>query len=289
MDERIIDIIFYTLAGLAAIVTIYPFLNVFAVAFSDYSSYLDNPMMILPKNFTLSAFERVFNYSLLKSSYLNTILVTVVGTILGIIVTILTAYPLSKKELLGKPILMNLIIFTMLFSGGMIPKFYLITSLGLYDSLWAIILPVALSPFNIILMKNFFASLPESLEEAARIDGASDPHILARIIVPLSKPIIATMVLFLAVSYWNSFFSAVIYIRSQSKWTLQLLLREVIYSAKALLQQTQGDAAESGNIEVNAVTIQYATLIIAVLPIVCVYPFLQKYFVKGVMIGAVKG
>lgn len=288
-EDKIIDFAMYILTSAAALLTLYPFLNVIAVAFSDYKAYLDNPMMVIPKNLTLSAFRSVLQYGMIRTSYLNTIIITFMGTFIGIVLTILTAYPLSKKGLAGKPLFMNAIIFTMLFGGGIVPKFLLIRDLGLYDSLWALILPACLSPFNIVLMKNFFSQLPESLEEAAKIDGASDPYVLVKIIVPLSKPIIATMVLFLAVSYWNSYFSAVMYIRSQTKWTLQLVLREVIYSAQAMLQQTQGNYAEMNAQTVNPATIQYATLLVAMLPIMCVYPFLQKYFVKGVMVGAVKG
>ena len=283
------DILIYTILALIASCMLYPFLNVIAVSISDYSSYLENPTRILPGKINLGAFRYVFSSSLILSSYRNTIIITILGTLISVIVTILTAYPLSKKSLKGKSIIMNLLIFSMMFSGGIIPDFYLIRSLGLLDTLWALILPSVISSYNIILMKNFFTSIPESLEEAARIDGASDIYILWKIIVPLSTPIIATISLFVCVGYWNSYFSAVLYIRDQRKWTLQLLLREIILSANTQLLNAGGNFAELSSNNIPLQTVKYASLIVVILPILCVYPFLQKYFVKGIMMGAVKG
>jgi len=285
----VFDIIIYGLLALIAACMLYPFLNVIAVSISDYSSYLKNPLRILPGKLDFSAFEYVFSSSLILSSYRNTIIITIGGTLISLTLTILTAYPLSKKHLKGKRAIMNLFIFSMLFSGGIIPSFYLIRSLKLLDTLWALILPGTISAYNIILMKNFFSSLPESLEEAAKIDGASDLYILRKIIIPLSTPIIATIGLFVCVGYWNSYFSAVLYIRDQQKWTLQLLLREIIMSANTQLLSSGGNLAEISKDAIPPQTIKYATLIVVVLPILCVYPFLQKYFVKGMMLGAVKG
>ena len=221
------------------------------------------------------------------SAYKNTIIITLAASVFSLILITLTAYPLSKSHLRGRKIFMNLLIFTMLFNGGLIPNFYLIRSLGWLDSLWALIIPGALGAYNVILMKSFFEGLPISLEESARIDGASELVILTKIILPLSKPILATILLFVAVGHWNSFFNAVIYIRSTSKWTLQLVLREILMSASNSLLASGGNAAEVN--QVPAETLRYATLVVAILPIMCVYPFLQKYFVKGVTLGAVKG
>lgn len=288
-EDLFLDIILYFIVTVIAVLMLYPFLNVVAVSLSDYSAYLSNPVMIWPHKINTNAFKHILGQSLIKYSYANTVIVTVAGTIIGLVLTTLTAYPLSRRELKGKAVIMNMIIFTMMFSGGIIPKFFLISGLGMLDSLWALILPASLTGFNVILMKNFFSNLPYSLEEAAKIDGASDPYILFKIVIPLSKPIIATIALFLAVMYWNSFFSAVLYLRSREKWTLQLLLREVIYAATSIFESTGGNLAEQGIIRIPPVSLQYATLIVAILPILCVYPFLQKYFVKGVMIGAVKG
>ena len=286
-DGMIIEVLSYVVLTLLTITMFYPFLNVLAVSFSDYSAYVMNPLMILPKNINLAAFEFVFTNPLIISSYKNTLVVTVIGTAISLILTIITAYPLSKRKIMGRAVYMNMIIFTMIFYGGIIPNFLLIRSIGLYDSLWALILPGALSAFNILIMKTFFEGLPEELEEAAKIDGASEIYILCRIVIPLSTPVIATIALFYAVGYWNSYFNAVMYIRDPHKWTLQLLLREVVMSANTAMMQTAGNSAEMGNIPLKSVI--YATLVIVMLPILFLYPFLQRYFVKGIMLGAIKG
>jgi putative aldouronate transport system permease protein len=287
--DAVFESIIYAALTFVAVTMIYPFLNVFAIAFSDYTAFIENPMRIVPKNFTVSSFTYVMTNSLILSSYRNTLIITVVGTIIAVGITITTAYPLARRGMRGKKFFMNMIIITMLFSGGLIPEFYLIRSLGLIDNLWALILPPLLSAYNVILMKNFFQSIPDSLEEAARIDGASDLVILTRIFIPLSTAIIATISLFVAVGYWNSFFLAVIYIRDQGKWTLQLLLREIISMANTALLNSGGNMAEVNVESLPRETIKYATLIVVMVPILCVYPFLQRYFVKGTMIGAVKG
>lgn len=284
---ELFDAVNYTLITIITIVMLYPFLNVASVSLSSYSAYVNNPMMIWPHDFTFGAYKEIMSRSLLWRSYLNTILVTVSGVGIGILLYILTAYPLSKKVLKGRKTLMVLVIFTMLFNGGLIPNFYLMRSLGLLDTLAALTLPALISGFSLILMKNFFESLPEELEEAARIDGASDPYILFRIVVPLSKPIVATLCLFAAVGYWNNFFNGIIYIRSETKWPLMLYLREVIEAASTMAQQA--NAAEMGAQQVTSETLKYATLMIVMIPILCVYPFLQKFFVKGIMLGSVKG
>lgn len=286
-DGRIFDSINYILLTLVSMVMLYPFLNVVAISFSTYTSYIQHPFMIFPKEFSMEGFTFVFKNGLLLDSYKNTIIVTVASSALSLLLTVLMAYPLSKKHLRGRKIFMNLLIFTMLFNGGLIPNFYLIKSLGWIDSLWALIVPGALGAYNVILMKSFFETLPESLEESARMDGASELTVLTRIILPLSMPIIATILLFVAVSHWNSFFSAIIYIRSPRKWTLQLVLREILLSANNQILASGGNSAEVS--QVPSETLQYATLVVVILPIMCVYPFLQKYFVKGVTLGAVKG
>ncbi|WP_202967393.1 carbohydrate ABC transporter permease [Paenibacillus beijingensis] len=282
------DVINYTCIVLVSIAMLYPFVNVFAVSVSSYSAYVENPMRIWPGQFTLSAYAEILKHPVLLSSYLNTIIVTVSGVFFGLLLYILTAYPLSKKHLKGRAIFMILIIFTMLFNGGLIPNYYLMRSLGLLDTLAALVLPLLFSGFSLILMKTFMEHIPEELEEAARMDGASDPFILFRIVVPLSKPIIATLCLFQAVSYWNNFYNSIIYIRSIDKWTLMLFLREIIYGANMMQIAGGGDNfAEKNNIPPE--TLQYATLMIVMIPILLVYPFLQKYFVKGIMLGSVKG
>lgn len=282
------DVFVYTFISLTCVTMVYPFLNVIAIAFSNYAEYLKHPLMIFPKGFTIGAFAYVFSNDLIHRAYLNTIIVTLLGVGLGMTLIVLTAYPLSKKKLKGKTLFMNIIIFTMMFHGGIIPNYYLMRSIGLLDTLWALILPGAMTAFNLILMRNFFEALPESLEEAAKIDGASDLFILFKIAIPLSKSIIATLSLFIAVAYWNSYFNAVLYIRNKNFWTLQLVLREIILSNSAQSISSGSDVA-SNQEYIMPVTIKYASLVAVILPILTVYPFLQKYFVKGIMVGAVKG
>ncbi|MDQ1910520.1 carbohydrate ABC transporter permease [Paenibacillus sp. GD4] len=286
---ELFDLINYVLIVLACICMLYPFINVAAVSLSSYTAFVANPMLIWPQDFTLGAYEEILSHPILWKSYLNTIIVTVSGVIIGVFLYLITAYPLSKTHLRGRRLFMLLIVFTMLFNGGLIPNFYLMRSLGLLDTLASLILPALLSGFSLILMKNFMESLPEELEEAARIDGASEPYILFRVVFPLSMPIIATLGLFAAVGYWNNFFNGIVYIRSVEKWPLMLFLREIIEGSKMMEISTGGNAAELGAGTVPTETLKYATLMIVMLPILCVYPFLQKYFVKGLMLGSVKG
>lgn len=288
IGDRIITAVFYSIVTLVAFTMLYPVLNVIAVSMSSYTAYSTTPWMIIPYDFDFAAFEAVFGSTLLLRSYLNTVIITVAGTALTLFFTILTAYPLSRPGLRGKPVFMALLIFTMMFNGGTIPNFLLIRELGLYNTLTAQILPGALSAFNAILMINFFKSLPASLMEAAKVDGASEPFILIRIVIPLSSAIIATISLFAAVGYWNSYFSAILYTRSQDKWPVQLVLREIILAANTAMLSAGGNMAELNMMSIPLDSLRYASLIVVMLPIMCIYPFLQKYFAKGVMLGAVK-
>ncbi|QNK59581.1 carbohydrate ABC transporter permease [Paenibacillus sp. PAMC21692] len=283
------DAVNNTLVTLITLLMLYPFLNVFAVSISEYTAFVENPMRIWPKDISFAAYREILQHSVLWSSYRNTIIVAVSGVLIGIVLYILTAYPLSKKHLRGRGIIMVGIVFTMLFSGGLIPNYYLMRELGLINELAALVLPALLTGFSLILMKTFMEHIPEEMEEAARIDGASDPYILFRIVVPLSLPIIATLCLFSAVSYWNNFYNAIVYIRDVDKWPLMLFLREIIQGSKLSMIAGGDNAAEAAQIAITPVTLQYATLMIVMIPILCVYPFLQKYFVKGIMLGSVKG
>jgi putative aldouronate transport system permease protein len=278
------DLAIYGGLVLFAGLTIYPFLNVLAVSMSDYSVYLQNPMTIIPSRLTFNAYQFVFSHPLVATCYRNTVIVTLAGTAFRLVLTTLTAFPLSRAGLRGKPVFMTLLIITMMFNGGLIPNFYLVRSLGMYNRLLALIVPAGLSAFSVILMKNFFESIPESLIEAAKMDGASELFILSRVVVPLSSAIIATLSLFFAVGLWNSYFSAIVYIRDRSLWTMQVLLREIVIESTATLAN-EGEMAGKFHTQ----NMKYAVIVVAIGPILCLYPFLQKYFVKGVMIGAVKG
>lgn len=277
------DVLIYALLGVIALLMLYPLCNVIAVSLSSSNGYANHPLMLWPHEFDATAYRWVISHHLILSSYRNTVMITVVGTLISMFLTATLAYPLSTADLQGKKTLMSLLVFTMFFNGGMVPNYYLVRSLGLVDSIWALMLPGGMSVYNMILMKNSFEGLPVSLKESARIDGASDLGIFIRIVLPLSMPIIATLTLFYAVGKWNSYFNAILYIRDRSKWTLQLLLREIVYQTQTLLNDSTDIAS------LPSQSIKYAVIVVAILPIMCVYPFLQRFFVKGVMVGAVKG
>lgn len=281
------DYLNYIFLSLLAVVMLYPFVNIIAISFSSYQAFVDNPLRIIPKDFTLEAYKQIMQNKNLYTSYGNTIFVTLVGTIGALILYVITAYPLSKKDLRGRKFIMYLVTFTMVFHCGTIPNYLIMRSLGLLDTLSALIFSSLFTGFNLILVKNFFESMPQSLIEAAKIDGATELRLLWSIIVPLSKPILATVGLFTAVGYWNNFMSGVLYIQSQEKWPLMLFLREIILGAR--MDEMSGNLDIANQEIVQSISLQYATLLLVVLPILCIYPFLQKYFVKGVMVGAVKG
>ena len=291
IPERIFSVFNYFLLTIIALIMLYPLINIVAISFSSYKEYLKAPWMIWPKGFTTAAYEFVFGNDFFWRSYLNTILVTAGGTLVGLFVTILFAWPISRRELKGKPFLMALMIFTMVFNAGMVPNYLNLRDLKLLDTLWVLILPVSFSAFNCIIMINFFRSLPYELIEAAMIDGASEPYILSRIVLPLSKPILATITLFLAVGFWNGYFDAQLYIQDKNLWPVALTLKEILVSASTQLLEAQADPAalESALTTIQSKNIQYASAVITILPILCLYPFLQKHFAKGVMVGSVKG
>lgn len=283
----IVDGLIYLFVTLFAVVTVYPFLNVIATSLSPFSEYLNHPLMIFPRKITIETYSMILKSGKIPQAYFNTIVVTVLHSVIGIVLTILTAYPLSRKGLHGRKYFMLYLLITMLFNGGIIPNFILIRNLGLYNSLWALIIPGCLGAWGVFIMQNFIAGIPDSMRESAFLDGAGEIRILFNIVLPLIGPAIAYLVLTSAVGTWNSFFGALIYLRDRDKWPLQLYLREILLAGNAAMD-TQEAAAET-EIYFSYFNIKTANIVITILPIICVYPFLQKYFVKGVMIGAVKG
>lgn len=269
------------------VVTFYPFYYCLICSFSDSLSLIgERGIMLLPKGWNTSTYLAVLNNPNIKTGYGITIFVVVVGTIVNLVMTSLGAFLLTRKRFAIRKGLTYMMLFTMYFSGGMIPTYLVVYKfLGLGDSLWSLIFPGAISVYNLIVMRTNFAALPDSLEEAAKIDGANDWTVFSRIVLPLSKAIIAVMVLFYGVAHWNSWFNAMIYIRDRDKFPLQLVLREIL-----LLNSTESMAggAGSGDQFMIGEGIKYATIVVSTVPILCVYPFIQKYFVKGMMIGAVK-
>jgi putative aldouronate transport system permease protein len=283
----IFDTLNYGTLTLLSIICIFPFFYVLAYSVTPYADYLKNPMNLIPKNITFSAYEKLLAFPLIYSGYKTTIFITIVGTFINVLMLCISAYPLTKKDLKGRNFILGMILFTMFFNGGMIPNYYLVRSLGLLNTVWSLILPGAVSAYNLILMKNFISTIPESLEESAIIDGANEIIVLFKIIIPLSLPALATFTLFHAVGHWNSFFNAVIYITKRNLWPLMLILREmVIEGGASIAQEGLIDSPEN---MVQPFTMKMAVIIITILPIMMVYPFVQKFFMKGMLLGSVKG
>lgn len=277
----------YIFFALLCIVMVYPFWHVIMMSLSSVEATAKGGVFLWPKGFNLETYAKVFNDPSIWSGYFTTILVTLSGTFFGTLFTATTAYPLSKKYLPFSKAMLLLVLFTMLFSGGMIPGYLLMKNLGLIDNRLSLILPGLVSAYNVIIMKSFFQSLPESLEESAKIDGATEVTVFWKIILPLSKATIATIALFTAVGYWNDYFSTVLYINTKERWALQAVLRYMLTNTNQAMQSAGVSVAAATN--VTAATIKSASVVVATVPILCVYPFVQKYFVKGVMIGGVKG
>ncbi len=282
-DDYIIAAIAYTIVCIFAILCFIPFLLVVIYSFTPYDLYLKNHFDFFPERVTMDAYTMVLKYQYIWSGYKNTIIITVVGTALSMVLLVLTAYPLTKRDLKGRNFIMTLWIITMFFSGVMIPNYFLIRSLGLLNNLWSMILPSLLGCYNLVLMKNYIRGLPESLEEAACIDGANELVVLVRIVLPLCTPILATLALFTAVGYWNSYFNAIIYMTKRPMWPLQLVLRELLFESSANELTAGMDERVS-----TPFLLKMASIVVASVPIMCIYPLLQKYFMTGLVLGGVK-
>ncbi|WP_169088188.1 carbohydrate ABC transporter permease [Paenibacillus sp. PL91] len=277
------------LLALVSAVTAYPLLFVLSASISDPAAVLSGRMWIWPVDISFTGFEKVFANSDLLTGYSNTLLYTIVGTAINVIMTVMAAYPLSQPRFYGKNVIMALIAFTMFFSGGLIPTYMIVRDLGMTNTMWALIVPNAVSVYNILIMRTYFqASIPGEILEAASIDGSSDLRTLLRIVLPLSLPILAVMVLFYAVGHWNAYFSALIYLTDRELYPLQLFMREILIQGQ---MEEMVNAADRSHVQtiMDEEAVKYAIIIVANLPIFLLYPFLQRYFVKGVMIGALKG
>ncbi len=286
LGDRIFSAVNYFFLSLLAFVCIFPLFYVFMYSITPYEDYLANPLRLIPPEFTLTAYKELIRFPLMKTGYFSTILITVVGTVLNVSLLCITAYPLTKKNLKGRNLIMAMITFTMFFNGGMIPNYMLIRNLKLLNTYWALILPGAISAYNLILMRNFVAAIPSSLEEAAYIDGANELQILGNIIAPLCKPAIATFTLFHAVGHWNGYFNAAMYINDRDKWPLMLIVREMVAESGTNMVQQSATVMED---LAQPFTLKMAIIIFTIVPILCVYPFVQKYFMQGMLIGSVKG
>jgi len=289
--DWVVDSILYVFLALLVVVTLYPFLHILAISLNDANDTLRGGITIFPREFTLDAYRTIIRNQALYDAFLITVLRTVVGTFGTVLVTGMMAFALSKRHLKGRKFYMIVCIITMYFSGGLIPTFMIIRALGLLDSFWVYILPNLVNVWFLIIMRTYFKGLPESIEESARIDGASTFRVFFSIILPISAPIIATIALFAGVWQWNAWFDAAIYVRDESLRPLQTVLNNLINSSRAAEEVARmghvGAALARQNV-INARSITMATMIVTIVPIVAVYPFLQRFFAKGMMIGSIK-
>ena len=282
-----LDIVIAVILGFMTLAAVFPFYQVVLLSFADMASYAKHPLYLLPYCFDLTGYKTIFEDPMFFTSLGVTLFITLVGTSLNMFLSVMGAYVLSRKYLMGRKVILNLIIFTMLFNGGLIPTYLVIKNLKLVNTVWAMILPCGISTYYLIIMKNYFMSLPDSLLEAARLDGANEWNILTKVVLPISVPFMATFILFYAVERWNEWYLANLYINKSALYPLQTYLRNVLIS----MSNTLNDIAKQfmqGHAKVNSTAVQMATIVVATVPILCVYPFVQRHFVKGVMVGGIK-
>lgn len=285
LSGRLFVAVNYTLLTIIAFVTVLPFIHVVAGSFTTNAEIAAKKFILIPTVWSLEAYKFIFSTDTIFRAMSVSIGVTVAGTLLSMFVTSLMAYGLSRRDLDGRSAIMFLVVFTMLFSGGMIPTFLVVKELGLIDNYGALILPSTIGAFNMIILKNFFQNIPEGLEESAKIDGCNDFGILFRIVLPLSMPAIATISLFYAVTYWNTYMGAILYLNDSSMWPIQVLLRQIVVLASGMDYSSTLDSA----VPPPDQSVKMAVIVVATLPILLVYPFLQKHFAKGAMLGSIKG
>jgi ABC-type sugar transport system, permease component len=285
VKDKVFDSIIFIVILLSVLVCLLPFIHEIALSFSSNEAAIARKVLLWPVQFNFDAYTKVFTDKAMLTSLWVTIKMTVIFTLLGMLLTICTAYPLTKQRLKGRKALSMIFIFTMYFSGGIIPDYLLVNNLKMLNTEWSLILPLAFSAYNMIIMKNFFANIPESLEESARLDGCTDFGILTRIVLPLSGPVLATIGLFLAVGRWNAYQDALFYITKPKLYPLQLKLYMIVSASQST--ETLNDSSNS--ITLAPEVLKAACIMFATVPILVVYPWVQRYFVSGVMIGAVKG
>ena len=288
LSAKTFNVINGILMAIVIIITLYPLVYVLALSLSS-SEYVQAGMVsLVPRGFNIEAYKQVFADNHFWKSYGNTIVYTVLGTALNLAFTSTMAFALYRRDLIGRKPLNMLVVFTMFFSGGLIPNFLLVKNLHIYNTIWAVLLPGAINTYNMIIVRTFMQQLPEEILESGRIDGANDLQLFGKIVLPLSKPSLATIGLYYAVDHWNAYFYPMLYLKDKSKYPLQVLLKEMIVD-EDLSSLSQGAAEIVGNMQPTSDMLMGASIIIALIPILCVYPFVQKYFVQGVMIGSVKG
>jgi len=284
LGSRLFDIINYTLLTIVSLIVFLPFLHVVMGSFATAEEIARKPFILIPEHFSLNAYRYILSTNAIFRALGVSVGITVVGTFISMFVTSMMAYGLTRRDLDGRKTINFLVVFTMLFSGGLIPSFLVVMNLGMIDTYWSMIIPTAVSAFNLVIMRSFFANLPEGIEESARIDGCSDFGTFFKIVLPLSTAVLATISLFYAVQYWNSYQNAILYVNDANKWPLQVLLRQVVLVASGFSADTTHDFVQPPE-----QTVKMAVIVVATVPILLVYPFLQKYFAKGALVGSVKG
>lgn len=287
--DRVFTIVNYAVLTIFLVLIIYPLIFVVSSSFSDGAAVITGKVILWPVNFSTLAYEKVFSYPRIWSGYGNSLFYAVVGTLVNVTMTLLAAFPLSRRDLFGKNILVGLFLFTLFFNGGLIPSYLLVRDLGLRNTRWALIIPQALSVWNLLIAITFVrTSIPHELLEASQLDGCSDFNYFVRILLPLSTPLIAVLSLFYAISHWNQFFAALLYLTNKDLFPLQIILRDILISSNidlAMVEDIKIMAAREALREL----LKYALIVVASVPVLIIYPFAQRYFVKGIMLGSVKG
>jgi putative aldouronate transport system permease protein len=284
-SEKLMNVAIWVLLALIGLTCVFPIYYILAVSLTSYEAYNKHGFQIIPSELSLYAYWQILRHSIIPRAYMNSIMITVAGTALNMVLTVLTAYPLANKRLPGRNFLLGAVLVTLIFSGGLIPTFILVRSLGLMNTYWAVILPSAIWSWNVLILKSFFEALPEELMEAARIDGAHELAILWKIVLPISTPALATIALFYAVGHWNDFFTPFMFLTDPQLQPLAVVLR-------AILRELMGTAG-TANVDVQRLApndgVRMAAVFLSMIPILIVYPWLQKYFTKGVLLGSIKG
>jgi putative aldouronate transport system permease protein len=300
VSSRVLDVVVHAILLVVLVLALFPILHVVAMSVSEAEAIVRNTVGIIPQGFQLEGYRVIIEAGRVPRAFRNSILYTSVGTAINLVLTLMMAYPLSKKRLTFRGLYTILAVITLYFAGGLIPMFILVRSLGMYNTMWALVVPTGISVFNMIIMRTFFQGLPQELEESAFLDGANDVVVLLRIAIPLSKAMLATIGLFYAVSHWNSYLPAIIYLRSSAKYPLQVIVHEIVTRFELSQELAQFQAAGPGaalqseefmaqeNVAKSEM-IKYATLVASILPMLVVYPFVQRYFTKGLMIGSIRG
>jgi putative aldouronate transport system permease protein len=290
LSDAIFDKMNYIFLSISLMIILIPLMNIVSQSISDPFSVLQGKVILFPVKPTLAGYRMIFNNQNILTGFMNSFIIATSGTALSVALTVMAAYPLSRKELFGRNAVMWLFTFTMMFSGGLIPTYLLIQSLGLVDSRLALILPNAVAAFYVIIARTFFTvTIPEALYDASRIDGCSDIRTFVRIVLPLSRPIIAVLTLFYAVGIWNAYFDALIYLQSEDKYPLQLVLRSILVSSEMQAKMLESGSANQAETMAISEVMKYSVIVFSSLPLLLLYPFIQKYFIKGIMIGAIKG